>query len=178
MRRTARGTPGARRAGARVRQVRERAVRACACARCARAGCANARARRGARAVCADARARRGTRAPCRPVRRFLSPGGALVVSDGAASPGRPGLGASPFPQATTESRTSVLSHAGRARAVRGRLYVEMSSSFADATRKKRTGSRRSQTRSARREAAKPSEERDAHRPKKTKASTRELAEH
>ena len=99
-----------------MRQVRERAVRACACARCARAGCANARARRGARAVCADARARRGTRAPCRSVRRFLSPGGALVVSDGAASPGRPGLGASPFPQATTESRTSVLSHAGARR--------------------------------------------------------------
>ena len=174
-----------RRVARRERAEPVRVSAKCASARCARARArgvrvpdAQTRGRAGARVPGARMRVRaRGTRAPCRPVRRFLSPGGALVVSDGAASPGRPGLGASPFPQATTESRTSVLSHAGRAREVRGRLYVEMSSSFADATRKKRTGSRRSQTRSARREAAKPSEERDAHRPKKTKASTREKAE-
>ena len=99
------------------------------CAKCASARCARARARgvrvpdaqtrvrAGARVPGARMRVRaRGTRAPCRPVRRFLSPGGALVVSDGAASPGRPGLGASPFPQATTESRTSVLSHAAARR--------------------------------------------------------------
>ena len=47
------------------------------------------------------------------------------MVSDGAASPGRPGLEASPFPLATTESRTSFLSYAAARRlreaSVRGR---------------------------------------------------------
>ena len=56
---------------------------------------------------------------------------------------------------------------------------MEMSSSFAGRDAEEANGEANNDRRGdARREAAKPSEERDAHRPKKTKASTRELAEH
>ena len=62
---------------------------------------------------------------------------------------------------------------------MKGSLFVEMSSSFAERDAEEANGEADNDRRGdARREAAKPSEERDAHRPKKTKASTRELAEH
>ena len=115
------------RRSARCETRRLRVARRAGCAPCARTG---------------DAPDARRVRARARPF--FLRGGGRRLevvvrrrpgVADGAASPGRPGRGASPSTLAATGSSTQHLSQSRGARSrasCSGRLSVEMSSSFAE----------------------------------------------